>query len=95
MKVPESCKKIYHTQNKLLEENVNNGLSRDNTKKLIIQFNKTILELKGREGKESKEGKEGKGEEKRVDSQRGQSRERVMEKRYKGRILRTISMGYK
>lgn len=36
MKVPESCKKIYYTQNKLLEENVNYGLSRDNTKKLII-----------------------------------------------------------
>lgn len=27
-------------------ENMNNGLSKDYTKKLIVQFNKTILDMK-------------------------------------------------
>ncbi len=46
LKIPQSCKQVYNTQNKLLLENINNGLSKDNTKKLIIQFNKTILDMK-------------------------------------------------
>lgn len=37
---------MYNTQNKLLVENMNNGLSKDHTKKLIAQFNKTILDMK-------------------------------------------------
>ena len=51
LSVPETCKKVYNTQNKLLEENLNNGLSRDHTKKLIIEFNKTILDMKATESK--------------------------------------------